>query len=477
MVAKASSVLSIQGKNTEKFKGSKGLWEQKQNELIDDGVLHVDPPSLRGKDAVDLYYYYKSIAETLTDSGKVKQGKELDDIAEIFKRNNSDLDYTSNRKGTLPELLGSEPSSISLLSDKAQEISKVVKNPSIIGTSKISKEDESSILSESEIKPTGKGGLNRNIGDKSNISDVSKSHTTSKSSSSKSGEFLESTPSKSTNTTKEILEPTSVKSSSKTEPSKKSDITILEPSASAPTSKTSNDIIPNSILEEPTSKQEIDSPNISSKIIPNAILFDLLIKPVAVDARPSDSSSIFISNSPSTQDDILTPTPSKSPIPKGAIILRDERTNKRGLTTRKQRREFLGNTRQDSILGVYDRTEIIHGDKKVRRTERKDAKIIRGLRRRADREILPSVKSKDDFLSSKSKDEDIDFLGGRKSETNTPKRGKPQKEILPSVKSKDNSFLDGEKSEKGKKSKDEDIDFLGGAKSEKGKKSKFDGWF
>ena len=355
------------------------------------------------------------------------------------------------------------------------------------------------VKTESEIKPTGKGGLNRNI-----VGRESKSSATSKSSSGKSGEILpkSSTKTKSVKIQGDVAIVEKIVNNSKIK-----DVSIFNPiveksSSQRTTTDITLDVKPEQahdpFLDEMVkhqqktdvltgTKQKLNQPDTEQKAIPDDILFDLLIKPGMQGTRQDQDLGIgFVAHSTVPPDDILTPTRSR-PVPIGSDVLRHRATSKtgRGVMTRRERREFLGNTRQDSILGVYDRTEIIHGDKKVRRTERKDAKIVRGLRRRADREILPSVKSKDsNFLDGeksergkKSKDEDIDFLGGRKSETNTPKRGKPQKEILPSVKSKDNSFLDGEKSEKGKKSKDEDIDFLGGTKSEKGKKSKFDGWF
>ena len=107
----------------------------------------------------------------------------------------------------------------------------------------------------------------------------------------------------------------------------------------------------------------------------------------------------FVSYSPPTPDDILTSTiTSKPPIPKGASIIGRGTRNNRGVTTRRQRREFLGNVRQDSIFGVFNRDEIIYGKKKVRKTERQDAKTVRGLtkKRRSNTlgDILPPVKPK-----------------------------------------------------------------------------------
>ncbi len=120
VLAKASSVLSVQGKSTEKFVGEAGLWETKQNRLIDQGVLHIDSPALRGKDTVDLYKIFKSRALDLADDGKLAKAKELDAIAERNRARSPELDYSLKPDDSkmIKESSGfiNEPSSVSLIS-------------------------------------------------------------------------------------------------------------------------------------------------------------------------------------------------------------------------------------------------------------------------------------------------------------------------------------------------------------------------
>jgi len=42
---------------------------------------------------------------------------------------------------------------------------------------------------------------------------------------------------------------------------------------------------------------------------------------------------------------------------------------------KEKQHEFLGNSRLDNIVGLFKRTEIIHGDKKIRKQIRNDRKV------------------------------------------------------------------------------------------------------
>jgi hypothetical protein len=127
ILAKASSVISLQGKTSGKFKGAAeaGTWEAKQNKLIDDGALHIDPPTHRGKDTVDLYKIFKSRAEELSESIspiKKAEGKELDKIAENIKSRSPELDFTQ-KSGEVTSYVIPEKSVSSLASDSLKSYS------------------------------------------------------------------------------------------------------------------------------------------------------------------------------------------------------------------------------------------------------------------------------------------------------------------------------------------------------------------
>ena len=154
-LAKASSVLSVQGKSTEKFKTAPGQivpkWEAEQNRLIDAGILNVNSPALRGKDTVDLYNIFKSQAEKFIDIGQTTRGKKLDIIAEKIKSKNPLLDFSENRKGDI-EIINF-PSTSSLLSKSITSNSDIL-TPGIVPGVKVNLNTDDILTTKKKPKPS-----------------------------------------------------------------------------------------------------------------------------------------------------------------------------------------------------------------------------------------------------------------------------------------------------------------------------------
>ncbi len=107
VLAKGASVLSIQGKNTERFHGKPSPelagFIARKTRLQDAGVIDVSVTTVRGKDTVDLVNIFKSKALDLRDAGKIREGKRLDDIAKEIEDMNPDIDFNANIVGEATE--------------------------------------------------------------------------------------------------------------------------------------------------------------------------------------------------------------------------------------------------------------------------------------------------------------------------------------------------------------------------------------
>ena len=324
ILAKASSVISIQGRSTEKFKGTVeiGSWEAKQNRLIDEGVLHVDPPSLRGKDTVDLYKIFKSRAEELSESSntsKQNKGKELDEIAESIKERSPELDYSQKAGDTVSEIV-SESSASSLAADMIKpygNVTPIVVKPSV---QQIKSNEYPNFSPRSMI-------VSRTISSKTL---------------------------------------TSVTSISKSIYSKYPSIrsTSTSPTSTSPTSTSAISVKPHSATHlTPIIKSPTMSRSTLSKIEGNANTSINSFRPYPVMIR--DGSNV----------------PQKRRI------------------SRRNRKDFLGNTRTDNIVGLFRRTEIITGDKKTAKQLAKDKKYKEGKKRKRTKPKKKSFLQKQGILT------------------------------------------------------------------------------
>ena len=321
LLAKASSTISIQGKSTEKFKGEAGLWEAKQNKMIEQGIEHIAAPALRGKDEIGLYRHFKSQAVDIRESGRIKEADRLDEIAENLRSKNPELDYNENLSGigrttNAPE----EASSISLISGKIQSARPPFVSPKLETTDR------------ETISP-------RSFSSRSTLSPRSVSTRPSSSSI------------KSTASPRSI----SVKSPSTKSPS------VFSPSPKSPSVKSPSTKSPSVFSPSPKSP----SPRVPSPTTPS---------PKTPSPRPPSPKS----PSPRTLlPPIWTPPifPPRPPIA-AKVDIKSKETKRK--TKSKKNQDFLGNTRLDKIEGFFKRTEIISGDVASAKQLRKDIRFREG---------------------------------------------------------------------------------------------------
>jgi len=365
-LAKGASVLSIQGKYTEKFKGvPKELekkWVDKQNKLTDDGILHVSPPSLRGKDTVDLYNIFKSQSEKLTVSGKIKEGKELDKIAEKYKKSHNELDFNAQRKGKSSDILESysSPSTTSLISNKVKQTDPLLKTGSTQITNKPTQQPKQDNLSF-QYKPASKQLISRPVS--KNI--ISKKQTTKSAYKSIIGIVSTNTSKKiikiKNNSFDSILSQNNNSKGSKKNNSKKNHYTLSPSSMFESKGSSTSDLISTTSKrssKSKTSKKPNDPFSTTSKITKSS--------------TGSFSTMIIKTKQPIE----IIKLPPRKPI--GTIVFNsDEERSKRRKDNNKKRYNFLGNTRQDSIWGLFDRDEIVYG--KIEKILSGDRKTVRRI--------------------------------------------------------------------------------------------------
>ena len=357
ILAKASSVVSLQGKTTEKFQGvtEVGSWEAKQNKLIDDGVLHVDPPALRGKDTVDLYKIFKSRAEELSESIspiKKAQGRELDEIAESIKSRSPQLDFTQ-KSGEITSYVVPEKSVSSLASDSLKSYSStpILVPTTIPTTSPSQKPKTTSSIAPRSVAP-------RSVAPRSLVSLSSKSSKLSKSYSVSSSSL--SSTSKSISSSSKLSVSSLSKSSilsSKSSPSKSSP-SKLSPSKSSP-----------------------------SKSTPRPSRFSRLSRP----SKTSRRSRITRESNPSV-------LPVRSSRRAAVFDLDSESTQKKQKSKKGKTVDFLGNTRTYHIVGLFKRTEIIKGDKASAKQLSKDLKYKEGVKKKRKKVKKESIMQKQKII-------------------------------------------------------------------------------
>jgi len=334
ILAKASSVVSLQGRTTEKFKGvtEVGSWEAKQNKLIDDGVLHVDPPALRGKDTVDLYKIFKSRAEELSESTnpiKKAQGRELDEIAESVKSRSPELDFTQ-KSGDVTSYVVSEKSVSSLASDSLKSYSNT---PTLIPTTIPT---TSTVLKQPTTPTRSTVSPTPSIFSKTqSISSISKPSISSISKPS-----ISSTSKPSISSTSKP----SISSTSKPSISSTSKPSISSTSKSAPSKSALSRLNPNKSTPNPS--------------------------------RPSRASRSSRGNSGNQ-----SPITSRRRAVAGLVNI-TEGEKKKKTTKDKKTVDFIGNTRLDNVVGLFKRREIISGDKASAKQLRRDKKFKEGGKKR-----------------------------------------------------------------------------------------------
>ena len=332
ILAKASSVVSLQGKTTEKFKGvtEVGSWEAKQNKLIDDGVLHVDPPALRGKDTVDLYKIFKSRAEELSESIspiKKAQGRELDEIAESIKSRSPQLDFTQ-KSGEVTSYVVPEKSVSSLASDSLKSYSYT---PTLVPTT-------ISMPNPSQKPKTTSSVAPRSVAPRPSLVSLS-------SKSSKLSKSYSVTPGSLSSTSKSISSSSKLSVSS---PSKSS----ISTSKSSPSKSSPNRLSPSRSTPRPSRLSRPSRVSRASRITRES-------NPSVLPPRSSRRTTVFNLDSESTEK---------------------KQKSKKGKSV-----DFLGNTRTYHIVGLFKRTEVIRGDKASAKQLVKDKKYKEGVKKKRNK--------------------------------------------------------------------------------------------
>jgi hypothetical protein len=343
ILAKASSVVSLQGRTTEKFKGvtEVGSWEAKQNKLIDDGVLHVDPPSLRGKDTVDLYKIFKSRAEELSESIspiKKAQGRELDEIAESIKSRSPELDFTQ-KSGDVTSYVVPEKSVSSLASDSLKSYSYT---PTLVPTTISISNPSQKPKTTSSVAPRSVAPRSSLVSLSSKSSKLSKSYSVTPSSLSSISKSISSSSKLSVSSPSKSSISSSKSSPSKSSPSKSS----ISSSKSSPSKSSPSRLSPSKSTPRPSRLSRV------SRITRES-------NPSVLPQRPSRRAAVFDLDSESTQK---------------------KQKSKKGKTV-----DFLGNTRTYHIVGLFRRTEIIRGDKASAKQLVKDKKYKEGVKKKRNK--------------------------------------------------------------------------------------------
>ena len=358
-LAKAASVVSLQGKNTEKFAGAPkpehAVWVAKQNKLIESGRLSVNPPTLRAKDTVDLYYIFKSRSEDLIDSGKKSEGKKLDEIAEKFKDLNKGIDFDAKIKGKIE--FDNTPSATSLISASAKKYKPVIGVP--VGKVVTPK-------NPIESKPVQ---LQNNVID-SMIKKTSSIRTSSRTISPRTT----------------ILSPPPVSISDSSSSLGQSKTLLKRPSSIQSQESSSNSIRQNSPISRGITKSpsSVKGSATSKKIIPLSVKSPTTISgkspmtksgksPSARGGSVGGGSTGFSSLGSAGGLDgkaLSIRTTRKRPV----LLIDNKNTTKKKKGNEPRMHDFLGNTRLGNIEGLFRRTEVIHGDRRLPAQIKKDSK-------------------------------------------------------------------------------------------------------
>ena len=67
------------------------------------------------------------------------------------------------------------------------------------------------------------------------------------------------------------------------------------------------------------------------------------------------------------------------------LLLEGDSLDKKPKNKNRKRKDFLGNTRTDHIVGLFKRTEVITGDKKSAKQLKRDKKFKEGKKKRVKR--------------------------------------------------------------------------------------------
>jgi hypothetical protein len=329
-MAKGASVLSLQGGKTEKFVGiakpEQAAWVAKQNRMIDEGILSVNPPALRGKDTIDLYKIFKSEAVGLKEGGKRMQGERLDVIAERLKKLNPELDFGGKSRGTGTYAPTSTSTATSL------SVAEAKKGFALLGAS----QKLAAVRQPKTEAPKNRASLGGSV-----------------------SRPLSASASKSLS----VLRSKSLSASAKTASASTRVSSIGSPSASKGLSRTTStksifSKVPKSKGTSKTSKQSKGSKGSPSK---------------SASVGASKSASVGVSKSAGAGQSgrgfsgrtSIVNVSVRHPLKKRAVPLlidsRNTTKRKKGKTERPH--DFLGNVRLDQIEGMFRRKEVIHGDR------------------------------------------------------------------------------------------------------------------
>jgi len=344
-IAKGASVLSLQGKSTEKFVGvpkpDQVRWVAQQNRNIDEGVLSVNPPALRGKDTIDLYKIFKSEAEGFKGAGKIKQGERLDFLAENLKKLNPGLDFDAKVvSGGSTFAPTSTSSAVSLTSAEARK--------GTVFTSAIPRvsQPKSGGFTESPSTRSVTSAKSLRSPSVTSVSPFASASTFSISSASKS---FSVTPSR--------------KGSSLSSSSKGSTRSSRSASLLKPINKSSRSIGSSKSSKRPTVSKSVGSKSVSASAS----------KSVSASASVSRGSGKSFRGYGGLTGNVAV---SVRPSPRKAVpfIIKFDDSTDRKKGKKKKSHDFLGNTRLDHIEGLFRRSEAIHGDKRLPKQIRQDSK-------------------------------------------------------------------------------------------------------
>ena len=347
-LAKAASVVSLQGKNTEKFTGTPkpehAVWVARQNKSIESGKLSVNPPTLRAKDTVDLYHIFKSRSEDLIDVGKKTEGKRLDEIAEKFKGLNKGIDFDAKTVGKVT--FDDTPSATSLISASAKQYKPIIGIPV-----------------EKVVTPKNPTESNPNQLQNTLINSVIKKNASIRITNSK------------TITAPRTIVPTSILGSSSSSLSQSKNVLTRPVSIQSKTSS-SNSQRNNS----PTSRRITKSPSsvkgsgTSKKIIPLSVKSPTTKSGKSPSVRGGSGGSGGL-GSLGSAGGLNGKSLSVHSIRKRPVLLIDNKnTTKKKKDKVKDPHDFLGNTKLNDIEGLFKRETVIHGDRHTIKQIKKDKK-------------------------------------------------------------------------------------------------------
>ena len=360
LLSKASSVLSIQGKHSQAWKGDAA---GDILETLSETKYTINPPAHRSKDITDIYKIFKTQAYKL--GLESDEGKRLDEIAELYRAKKEakygKLDFTMPSKPTMEFSIPSSNTFSSAVSSAGSQTVQLIK-PSVLPGIKLTSPKQDQMLSSS---------------------------TTSKV---KSPSVISKSPSITSAISKSVIKSPAVMSATISSATRSATSKIGSLSARSSTSLTSK-----TSRTSATSPASPTSPSLTSVTSPTS---------------PTSFTGFTLRLSPGRSSGLMTtstPTSGTGRQVKGGMSIINwgaTRTEEPKPTKKKPLKDFIGNVSESSILGVYKRKELTYGKKRVLKLSAKDKKLQASAKNR-----LQFLKEKDIVKKRKKKSKTQTVLG------------------------------------------------------------------